>query len=462
MNKAARTNLCAIGLAMLAFVPPAAAWESDVHYGLTKWLALKAGFVEKQAEMIALGNVDQDRTLFTDAVITTIFSACLAKSATGAGEVHDHHFASEETVRNHPSKRKVVPGRVYAWNSLQPDPVIKDHWNEGQLRELGKYLHVLQDTWSHQGESDFPMPCDPDLAWGHPLKRGGWSCHLADQTYHWHQQGTDVLPMAERTYKVLVQQKAGSAAPWNTLKPQVDEFANRRSKWGKDKWFDEARFVNREFLQEISLPDCVQGEDCKGPYPFEKLIRDWQQFVQKVIQQRAAGAQPSLPPEFRDLLQDFVTGMLNEAKSELSRFVDEKLAMLTLSRALHIKGSCPEVYAKLMPDMLGSGFLKGWGARQPKEYCELAAKSGKGELSCAEVVEVVQGSRPMEIGADIKVILRRFDVPPYILQASFDSLSESYVAFVRFVHLPRDVLMLTARKVAEGAKITGIVWVPDQ
>jgi len=34
----------------------AAAWEADVHFGLTRWLAVQAGFSAPQADAIATGN----------------------------------------------------------------------------------------------------------------------------------------------------------------------------------------------------------------------------------------------------------------------------------------------------------------------------------------------------------------------------------------------------------------------
>jgi len=48
---------CVALLAVLLGWPVSvAAYESDVHYGLTRWLALKAGFDPGQADAIALGN----------------------------------------------------------------------------------------------------------------------------------------------------------------------------------------------------------------------------------------------------------------------------------------------------------------------------------------------------------------------------------------------------------------------
>jgi hypothetical protein len=61
----------------------AAAFESDVHYGLTQWLALKAGFDPAAARMIAIGDnrVDSGDMQFVD---LGIMYACAAKDIRGS------------------------------------------------------------------------------------------------------------------------------------------------------------------------------------------------------------------------------------------------------------------------------------------------------------------------------------------------------------------------------------------
>jgi len=117
MHSVARASV-AVCVILFALASPAAAWEGDVHYGLTKWLAMKAGFEPEQAERIALGNVGFDRSRVTDAVLTTIQAACIGVDETAAGQVHDHHFASEFTIKNAPTKREVKRGQVYKSKAL--------------------------------------------------------------------------------------------------------------------------------------------------------------------------------------------------------------------------------------------------------------------------------------------------------------------------------------------------------
>ena len=49
-------NRICLGASLLIASAAAGAFESDVHFGLTEWLALKAGFDQPAAQTIATGN----------------------------------------------------------------------------------------------------------------------------------------------------------------------------------------------------------------------------------------------------------------------------------------------------------------------------------------------------------------------------------------------------------------------
>jgi hypothetical protein len=277
MQFAGRTRAIALGaLSAFAYATSAAAWENDVHYGLTKWLALQAGFTEEQATWIANGDVGIDKSPITEPVHTTIVSACVGSDTTGSGQVHDHHFPSDRSVPNDPNLRDVRPGYVQQGGNVQSAPRIRDYNDQSRFREFGEYLHAFQDTWPHQGEPDVPPVCDPKPGCGHAFNRGGWACHLADLTYHWRDK--DVVPMAKATYDALLAQTPGAARSWDDLKPKIEGFAIARSKWEKDAWFTQENFYDRSVLQEISLPDCIANAPCPGPYAFQKVIENWNQI----------------------------------------------------------------------------------------------------------------------------------------------------------------------------------------
>jgi uncharacterized protein DUF6765 len=470
-------RLCAV-LFWLS-VTPANAWEADLHYGLTKWLAMQAGFTEGQADWIADGNLGIDSSKTTDPVHTTIASACVGADETGAREVHDHHFPADKSVPNDPDVRAVTPGIVQKGGTHQAAPIITDFSDEARFKELGAFLHSLQDTWSHQGVPDFPQPpCNKRLGWGHAFARGGWACHLADLTYKW--RTTDVLPAAQSTYEVLVAQKAGTAKPWSALVQLVDEFATARSKWQKDDWFhNTAKFEDRSFLQEISLPDCVAtGPKCPGPYPFERLIDRWKGLVQD-SQRPPAGIPPqSIPITYINLFSDIANAMIegkeNAEKNVETWFQDRALAEIAINRAFHVNESCPALYTEWLPHMFGRYFQIGWGVQHPVEVCELAfevVRAKKNGIPCNDVLMALQDATAKQAAAALPVgpslssmaeQARRQDLPLYILTTAVDQTGERYVGFVRFIHLPHDVLVLASRFSSGPPRLTDAAWVPDE
>jgi hypothetical protein len=333
--------------------------------------------------------------------------------------------------------------------------------------DFGKYLHALQDTWSHQGIPDFPdPPCDQQLGWGHALKRGGWACHLADLTYKW--QANDAPETAKATYNEMVAQSPGLAKPWKDLAPLVAEFAAARSKWEKHDWFRKQGFSAEElgFLQEISLPHCAaDSPQCPGPYPFQQLIATWSKLTR--VSASSAGRE-RVPPDIQQVFREIVTGLLSEGKNVKTDLIDRTLSRIALSRALHISNACPELIDQIQDALLGPDPIQAWAARTPLELCEAAYQAslaGSGEISCSEAAEALQQAKILPYGPDIRELApaaQAQGLPLFLLTTSFNARSESYYGFVRFIHLPRDVLMLTARRISGGAKIVGAVWSPDQ
>ena len=248
------------------------AWEMDLHYGLTKWLAFYAGFSLDDAEIITRGTQDPDEGKLYPAPSAVFAATCLGRHDEDRVRlVQTYHFPSYGAIPGLPSARSVDPGSIEnaatALVEKEIQTVLPSQPRERTLEQLGIALHPLEDSWSHQGEPDIPFSCSKQLAYGHPEKRGGWLKHDADLTYL--HQVPDTIETAHRTYDKLVAFLANHpklrdhpAVSWSRLEPQVAEFAKAGSKKEKLAWFQKQKDVSLSsyvthpnFLRSINLPD---------------------------------------------------------------------------------------------------------------------------------------------------------------------------------------------------------------
>ena len=246
----------------------AAAFERDVHFGLTKWLALQAGFTPQQAEALATGDqrVDSGDMQYIE---LAPFYACFAKDAESSTEVARHHYPTAGRVPGPPEQRVVAAGGDPARQSAINVTKVSANQAGFMLYKLGEALHAVQDSWSHQGVPELPrvldgaIACDPALAWGHPRSRGGWNSHKADLTHEW---PADTVAMANATYDLLGQYAAIGGvkrAPkeWAQIRPLLDGFIRASTKTQKKKWFNEQGISDVSFLEGITLADGTDAFD---------------------------------------------------------------------------------------------------------------------------------------------------------------------------------------------------------
>jgi hypothetical protein len=265
---AARTLLLVASLVASAC---AFSFEGDVHFGLTQWLALQAGFDPLEAVTIATGNqrVDSGDMQYVD---LDLMYACAGKDDTGARRAGEHHYPSSGSIPAAPETRTVTPGGDAATKPALAAIKVPADQARYRLYKLGEALHVLQDSWSHQGIPDIPqssnasIACDPMRAWGHPKARGGWNSHKADLTLYW---PTDTAAMAKATYDILTQYPVSSGVKrtphaWEQIHPTLARFIAAATKAEKKNWFVAQGVTDVSFLEGISLPD--------GPQPLEL---DW-------------------------------------------------------------------------------------------------------------------------------------------------------------------------------------------
>ncbi|HEY3178212.1 MAG TPA: DUF6765 family protein [Casimicrobiaceae bacterium] len=258
------TALKAIAILAIAVMSctRAEAFESDVHFGLTQWLALQAGFTPGQARTIAIGDnrVDSGDMQYIDLLFVY---ACLARDDESAQLVSKHHFPTDGMVPGSAEQRAVSPASDAA--QLAAKDVLKAplQLSGSLLYKLGEALHALQDSWSHQGTSEAPriaddlFECDPARAWSHSRMRGGWNSHKADQTMHW---PDDTRAMAQATFEVLTQYpkilgEVRSPKKWEQVRPELEGFIKASTKHEKQTWFMSHGIDDTSFLGDTTLKD---------------------------------------------------------------------------------------------------------------------------------------------------------------------------------------------------------------
>ena len=349
-------------LVAATFASPALGWESDVHFGLTLFLAQKSGFdMKDEAAVIAAANQGQDET--DRAAIGAVFSsACMpwAKDSELSNRVRLDHFPEPAVAPNKPENRVVKPRSKTAVDqvsSVDPAEFADPLKRKGGLQKLGRAIHSLQDSWSHQGVPDVPgfliLGCDEGLAWGHPQNRGGWREHFADLT---HMDGlvlglTDKWPNYDGTDRYLFscgktckwQKDATREMAWATLQSLVEYFirgsnpgkkvdqgeidARTKTIWAgiekdiivnfqkagtikaKRDWFSGQKIYDVHFLDSIDLPDYQEP-----PPPVERKSRaDNAPFLLRRVALDYKGVK-AIPDNLEKFLGDFVA-LWSESRS---------------------------------------------------------------------------------------------------------------------------------------------------
>lgn len=161
-----------------------AVYERDVHVTLTEALAIAAGFSDQDASDIATFNQDVD-----DDKSTTPMPLGPWDEASGAG-----------------TKRR----RLWHFTSAARQAQVKREFQQSaSIRDLGRYMHVLQDSYSHRGLSaiigQFGTSVDQrsgETVYNspNPLDQSPW--HEADDPS---KHPLKAMAMARHTYEELVE-----------------------------------------------------------------------------------------------------------------------------------------------------------------------------------------------------------------------------------------------------------------
>lgn len=432
----------AVVLACTATV--ALAWEVDVHYGLTKWLALKAGFAEGDAEQLARGAQVHDTGTLGPVLLG---AAACAGDLNSALTIRDRHFPSFELPPAAPMQRSVSKNADKAAREL--DLTIAGAANS--LFDVGRTMHPYQDSWSHQGVPDTPPLCRADYSYSHPQDRGGWMLHDADLT---HLHPGDTVEMARGTYRFLSElriRRGGAtmrAPQWDAnLSNAVADFAARQTIGEKAAWFKAQGFKEPlSFLQEISLPLLDAGA--------EAARRD-------LTGKRLATGSPLVIGRGkneleREAIDRFLTEWIRQARAPKKDWLVRHADMPALQKTLGVRhgiDSASDMQALfdmwLVQDH-GLVVQAGHGAPGTMQKLRLLVE-GAARIEYKEIAEALEAIGESQA--------------PYVMLTGRKLIAERYgdsaqTIYFRFRNTPRDLLVL----VFAGAKprLVDFVWIVEE
>ena len=435
----------------------AEAWESDVHYGLTYWLALQASFTDDAARLVAEADLSLDRGIRAAPMAVGVY-AC--RGDYGASrDVRDNHFPTDVNVPNPPERREVVANSAAARRRAldeahqRIDPKYSNAQPES-LSRFGEDLHPLQDSWSHQGEPDVPAwLCRRDYAWSHPYSRGGWSSHYADLVYAWVE---DALPMAKVTFEMMVEYLKSNPwastgrppAAWSDVEKALLDLAVTQTKTEKAQWFQGHGIKNVAFLNGISRPD--------GTSSFPNLV------LQKVFAPPPeAIAVAKVPREAREFARSFLTEWMTTEKLDdllkridtsamrestgLSSFGDDVFVSRTVLAAWRMRdhGLMVELghtSAEPMNKAVQAKLKK--SAEDPKSLFFRLAKAAQDPTTQVRYESLEKATVP-------------FGKEPFLV---FPLESGKFAVLVQFRHTPTDVVVLELSQRGSDFRVTSVRW----
>jgi hypothetical protein len=453
---------------LVAVAAPCQAYEADVHFGLTQWLARAAGYTAGQATAIAAGNSRIDSGLIATMEFT-LEHACVGEFPEAAADVQRRHFPSAVTVPARPEARAVVAGSAAARKPVD-DTLAKVIGKEGlMLSKYGEALHTLQDSWSYAGVPGIPEPgagisCNPDYASAPPPGGAGSHPHRAALTYT---HADAAVSMAAASYQALLAYPPIAGASrrpesWDALVPLLEQFARARTKTEKRDWFVARGIDDTGFLHHTTLPD--------GPRPGAL------EFMGRM-----------LPP-----LQS-ATSNQHDAAPEVKAFFDALFARWLGTESVESVVTALGVDPAAPPRAAGSGArasqpgnastdpglrqltarLKLWKLRDHGSAAVLA--HARAPLSAAQLAAVDRLARapgayvqPDELRNAFFPLLPKSNVPspllPYVvreLKPGPTGRARS-IAITRLRHAPYDTLGVIAERDSRGWVLVDVVFTVDQ
>ena len=442
-----RRQAAAVSL-VLAAASGAQAYESDFHYGLTYWLAEKAGFDPLQSHDLARGNERTD-TGTLDAKHAILYGLCILRNENASELTRELHFRAQRRAPAPPSQRIVSDKGGFAGAAVKSVMNEQGIEERDQLIRFGRALHGWQDTFSHAGEpSEVPL-CPTEWTWAHPKTAKGENnalSHAPDQTYT---DQSACVEAARTTYEDLREYRRAhklslnGRPEWSVLAPRAAEFCKAATKTDKAQWLsDEGVPQPRAIAKNTTLPD---GKMNFRRDPLmnlgETAPKDAGPGVHYEMQASDARPDPEIDRRLREVLGAMPAAAPGDADRWADQFMRTWLTALVLqlgpAMALFgVAGNAVETLARLRIADRG-----------------LADSGGSllgGVLSNPE--NVVTGTADNWRSLLVPVRLRE----QAVLVASLGKDASSIVAIAVLRHAPQDALLVTAARSGDSYRIKSI------
>ena len=429
-----------VGVALLGlgFATATLAYEDDVHYGLTRWLALKAGFPASEAAIVAVGDKQVDGAAL-DAVSSARYFCFGGADAVGSNQVRDYHFASDMPAPNPPSVR-IVEADSYLAYLLAMDRVKNPHRDRSEnLVRFGMRVHAYQDSWSHQGVPDIPTivatqttpgAIRPREAVASPPKRISPS-HTRRMPRKWR---CGRLTCCAYTARKSMRSLAPSA--WGDLSTDVDVFNAAKTKKQKRDWFIAHGFTDVDFIGGTTLPE---WDWPAPPVPY-------------------SGGFPS--SNMRAIADDEVNGLFAKFFSSWATTRQFDSLVMNYVSPQQFGGDPTTGERKAADRIVIRQTLQFWRALDHGSVAPLGHDvtdmDGNARGALATVFAVPGMLEPYKSTDEAFIPMNAMMAPFVVISTSSRSGTPLYLALARFRHTPHDTLVVSAQRMDRQLRITSI------
>jgi len=465
LNNNERRTVARIGLVMFLITASimcggARAWESDFHYGLTKWLAFQAGFGIDDAEIIAAAAQSPDETSVLSATSVMFGAVCFGHSFEASRHVQQYHFPSDGPIPAARADRIVMPGvhsKIHGGNRwINQEILLADNASAPitRLYRLGIALHPLEDSWSHGGMPDKIALCPAALTWSHPKTRGGYRSHNADLT---HKYPRDALETAQTAHVFLRQFLVRNPKfyrndheDWGVLRGTVEDFVQRDTAREKLDWF---KAQNDVPLSSFSTYPCfLRHTTLKGHSKICKA-KTLDQREEYVDRNDETFRSPVIPREVSEFASKFLEQWIiqRNLSAALSFISSDRVIDSFADREPPLSSPAGEV----LEAMLSVWLIEDHGVANDLDHGLVPARSVREQWSLAEETQGL--IRFNNLSAALQSDSERIPYAIYPLESTEEDISRYGLEF-DFNHAIRDMLLITIEREGTNIVIVGFDW----